>query len=94
MGLKETKRESFAAAVRRFPDLELPIRRLFETSENFRDICEELAEAEFALSAAETAAADSKEDRAAEWRELVERLVGEVELAIRADASARNARLR
>lgn len=94
MSLKETKRESFAAAARRFPELELPMRRLFETSENFRDICEELAEAEIALSTAETAAAASKRDRAAEWRELVDRLVGEVELAIRADASARGARLR
>lgn len=89
MSLKATERESFAAVARRFPDLELPIRRLFETSENFRDICEELAEAEIALSSAENAAAASNEDRAAEWRELVDRLVGEVELAIRTDASAR-----
>ena len=91
MGLKQTRWEGFAAAARRFPNLELPIRRLFETSENFRDICEELAEAEIALSTADAA---SKRDRAAEWRELVDRLVGEVELAIRADASARTARLR
>jgi hypothetical protein len=94
MGLNETQRESFAAAARRFPDLELPIRRLFDTSENFRDICAELAEAEIALSTAEHSATASKEDRAAEWRELVDRLVGEVELAIRADVSARTARLR
>jgi len=93
MGLKETQRESLAAATRRFPELELPMRRLFETSENFRDICEELAEAEMALSIAEESAAVPTEDRRGEWRELVDRLVGEVELAIRADASARNARL-
>jgi hypothetical protein len=94
MELKETQRLSFAAAARRFPELELPIRRLFDTSENFRDICEELAEAETALSVAEKSADASTEDRRGEWRELVDRLVGEVELAIRADVSARAARLR
>lgn len=83
------KHEAFAAAKRRFPDFELPIRRLIETDENFRDICEELAEAEYALSTVESAPAASRSARRAEWQELVDRLIGEVEAALRSDATAR-----
>ena len=42
---RTSKREAFVAATGRFPNFELSIRRLLETDENFRDICEELAEA-------------------------------------------------
>ena len=76
-------------AIRRFPHFELPIRRLLETDETFREICEELAEAEFALSAAESAPASLRDARRAEWQELVDRLAGEVEAAIRSDVAAR-----
>ena len=85
MRLEGKKLEAFAAATRRFPHFELPIRRLIETSENFRDICEELAEAERALAASENAPAL----RQAEWKELVDRLVGEVDSTLRSDVSAR-----
>lgn len=78
-----SKREAFSAAVRRFPRFELPIKRLVETDETFRDICEELAEAEFALSAVGDAPATVREVRRAEWQDLVDRLVSEVEAAIR-----------
>ena len=44
------KREAFSAAFRRFPQFELAIRRLMGRSEAFCDMCEELAEAEVALS--------------------------------------------
>lgn len=86
MRLEGKKLVAFAVATRRFPHFELPIRRLIETNENFRDICEELADAERALAACETAPAP----RQAEWRELVDRLVGEVDLALRSDVSARS----
>ena len=86
------KREAFSAAIRRFPHFELPIRRLIEADETFREICEELAEAEGALLAADGAPAPLREARQAEWQELVDRLVGEVEAAIRRDASARGTR--
>lgn len=83
------RRECFSAAIRRFPHFELPIIRLIETDEVFREICEELAEAELALSATDKVPAPLREVRRAEWQELVDRLVGEVAAAIRADASAR-----
>lgn len=83
------KKQAFAAATRRFPDFELPIKRLIEQDETFREICEELAEAEFALLAARSAPPPLREARQAEWQELVDRLVREVAAAIRSDASAR-----
>ncbi len=82
------KQEAFAAAKRRFPQLELPIRRLIETSDDFREVCEELADAERALVAAASATDAARVGTQAEWQELVDRLVAEVELAIRPLASA------
>jgi len=46
-----------------------------DRSESFRDICEELADAEFALSKV-------AEAPLAEWQELVDRLVEEVRAAV------------
>ena len=85
---RTSKREAFVAATGRFPNFELSIRRLLETDENFRDICEELAEAEYALSAVETMPDALRGVRRAEWQELIDRLVCEVEAAIRSDPSA------
>jgi hypothetical protein len=79
---RTNKQQAFGAATRRFPLFELPIKRLIETDENFRDICEELAEAESALSAVDKLPAPLRETRRAEWQALVDRLVGEVEAAI------------
>jgi len=69
--------------VRRFPQFELAIRRLMDRNETFRDMCEELAEAELALSRVDAAPPPLREARRAEWQELVDRLVGEVGAAIR-----------
>lgn len=77
-----SKREAFSAASRRFPHFELAIRRLMDRSEAFRDMCEELAEAEVALSKVETVPLMLREARRAEWQELVDRLVGEVGAAL------------
>ena len=79
---RTNKHEAFVAATRRFPDFELPIKRLIETDENFRDICEELAEAESALAAADKLPAALRAARRAEWQALVDRLVAEVEAAL------------
>lgn len=87
---RTSKQEAFSAAIRRFPDFELPIRRLIETDETFREICEELAEAECALSAVDSAPAPLREARRAEWHELVDRLISEVEAAIRSDIAGRH----
>ena len=83
------KQQASAAATRRFPSLELPIRRLIETDETFLEICEGLAEAEVALSRVDDAPAPLRSARRSEWQDLVDRLVGEVAAALRSDASGR-----
>lgn len=78
-----TKRAALAAALRRYPQLELAIRRLFDAEEGFRDICEELSEAELALSKVGDLPIALREARRSEWEELVERLARELETAVR-----------
>ena len=86
------KQKAVAAAIRRFPHFELPIRRLFEVNETFRDICEELRDAEFALSATASTPTPLRETRQAEWQDLVDRLASEVEAMIGRDYAARSPR--
>ncbi|WP_353646544.1 hypothetical protein [Mesorhizobium sp. WSM2239] len=76
------KREAFSAALRRFPQFELAIRRLMARSEAFRDMCEELVEVEVALSNVDKIAPALREARRVEWQELIDRLVAEVEAAL------------
>lgn len=76
------KREAFSAALRRYPQFELAIRRLMARSEAFCDMCEELAEAELALSRVDGVPSGVREARRAEWKELIDRLVAEVEAAL------------
>jgi hypothetical protein len=78
-----TKRAGLAAALRRYPLRELALRRLFDADEGFRDICEELSEAELALSNVEDLPIAIRPARREEWQELVERLARELETAVR-----------
>jgi hypothetical protein len=78
------KRPAVLAAVRRYPQFELAIHRLADADEVFRDICEELAEAELALSKVDTLPTALREARQAEWQELVDRLAGELRTAVEA----------
>jgi hypothetical protein len=87
---RSKKQQALAAASRRFPGFELPIRRLIETDETFLEICEGLAEAEFALSRVNETPAPLRSARRSEWQDLVDRLAGEVAAALRSDASARH----
>jgi hypothetical protein len=74
----------YLAAIRRFPNSELAIRRLISQSETFRDICGELAEAESVLSTfPEAASRESYAVRRQEWQEVVDRLVSEVAASLR-----------
>jgi hypothetical protein len=77
------RRAALAAALRRYPQLELAIRRLFDAEEGFRDICEELSDAELALSKVDDLPAAMRAARRAEWQELVDRLARELETAVR-----------
>ena len=70
---------AFDAAARRFPQAEFTIRRLMRSSEAFREICEELAEAEVALAKVPESVAALCEARRREWQELVDELVRELE---------------
>lgn len=84
------KQQAFSAATRRFPNFELAIKRLIETDETFLEICDELAEAELALSRVNNAPISLRSARRAEWQDLVDRLIGEIVAALRSDASARH----
>lgn len=85
---KTNKRlRSVSAAVRRFPLFELTIHRLIDRSDSFRDMCEELADAELALSRVEGLSAALRVARRAEWQELVDRLVREVGAVLSAEAA-------
>jgi hypothetical protein len=77
-----SRQTALLAAIRRYPECELAIRRLIETDEPFRDICEELAEAEQALSKVDYLPDFSREARRAEWQEIVDRLAGELKLVL------------
>jgi hypothetical protein len=71
-----------SAAVRRYPQFELTIRRMIVADEGFRDVCEELAEAEAALAKVCDLPAALQEARRAEWEELIDRLAGELRGAV------------
>ena len=74
--IKQTR--AWQAAAKRFPRSEFTIRRLLCTNETFRELCEELADAEAALANVPESVAQLQEAREREWRELVQELVTEV----------------
>lgn len=84
IGSNPTGREAgFSVATRRFPRAEFTIRKLMNQSEAFRDICEELADAEWALAHVPEAPATLHEARTTEWQGLVDRLADELATALR-----------
>ncbi|WP_157016734.1 hypothetical protein [Mesorhizobium xinjiangense] len=76
------KQAALSAVVSRYPQFELTIRRLFGADESFRDICEELADAERALANVDELPIALREARRMEWQELVDRLAEEARTAI------------
>jgi hypothetical protein len=85
------KHSAATAAVRRFPQFELTIHRLMDRNESFREMCEELAEAELALTKVDLVAPELRETRRNEWQELVDRLIGEVGAVVLESEAARRA---
>ncbi|MCX5580509.1 hypothetical protein [Kaistia terrae] len=71
-----------AAVLRRFPAEHRAIEALTAQNEDFRDMCEELAEAEMALLAVERLPGHLRSQRAAEWRASIERLASEIARAL------------
>ena len=82
-GLGDNGTRAFEAAARRFPQSEFTIRRLLRSNEAFRDLCEELAEAELALANVLECAVVLREARQREWQELVDELVSELEMTLK-----------
>ena len=59
------------------------MRRLMRLSEAFRDMCEELADADAALADASSKPGTLREARKLEWQELIDRLVAEIAATLR-----------
>lgn len=76
------KELAFSAAARRFPQAEFTIRRLMRMSEDFCDLCGELAAAEYALAQVSQSAREVREERQREWDELIDCLVVEIGQAL------------
>ncbi|AJD42524.1 hypothetical protein C9413_13820 [Rhizobium sp. SEMIA 4085] len=76
------KEQAFSAAARRFPQAELAIRRLMGRSEDFCDLCADLADAERALAGVRDKTVAQWEERKREWQELVDHIVSEVAEAL------------
>jgi hypothetical protein len=70
------------AVLRRFPTQGRQIEELTASSEDFRDMCDELAEAELALLASEDLPPDLRSERKAEWTALIDRLNAEIASAL------------
>lgn len=68
------KEQAFSSVARRFPQAEFMIRRLMRMSEDFYDLCGELAEAEHALAQV-LQSVKQPEEREREWQELINCLV-------------------
>jgi hypothetical protein len=79
---KERQSAGAAAVLRRFPFGRCTIEDLRAHSEDFRDMCEELADAEQALLAADVLPLPIREERRAEWVATIERLTAEIESAL------------
>ena len=78
--------------MRWFPQFELAIHRLMDRDEAFRDMFEELAEAELALSRVDEVPPALREARRAEWQELVDRLADEVGAALEGRSASAKSR--
>ncbi len=71
-----------AAAQRSFPERGRSIERLAAQSDDFRDLCTDLADAQAALQRWEISIEPIREQRRAEYAEMVHCLSGEIEAAL------------
>lgn len=77
------RKPGVSAVMQRFPTELRAIERLTKQSEDFCDMCEELADAELALCAAQALPPETRAERTAEWIALIERLTAEIGRALR-----------
>lgn len=74
--------EAKEAALRRFPSERRAIEALLARSDDFHDMCEELADAERALRETAVMPREVREERAAEWTAMIDRLAAEIARAL------------
>jgi crotonobetainyl-CoA:carnitine CoA-transferase CaiB-like acyl-CoA transferase len=74
--------DGLLAAARRFPARRGAIEALADRDEEFRALCADLAEAEAALHRWAAAPSPAREQRCAEYRDLVDSLADEIEAAL------------
>lgn len=82
LGYAPGNRNAYASVVEHFPHRELAIRRLMQSDEVFREMCEELADAKLALSRFNRPSGEDVEVRREEWHDVVGRLVAELMTAL------------
>jgi hypothetical protein len=70
------------AVARRFPEHSAAIEKLARRNEEFRDMCDELAAAEFGLASVDNELTD-RDERRRDWQSSIERLVREISLTLR-----------
>lgn len=78
-GQQKAEPRGYQAAARRFPGREQAISKLMDQSDQFAEICEELADAESALANLGDLPQAVQRERNAEWDELITRLVSELD---------------
>jgi hypothetical protein len=76
--------EEVRAAVRRFPARQAAIEALAARDEEFRSVCADFADAEAALRRWQVAESPMRERLSPEYRQLVEELADEIEMALNA----------
>jgi crotonobetainyl-CoA:carnitine CoA-transferase CaiB-like acyl-CoA transferase len=78
--------DGLQSAIQRFPEKRAAIEAMCARDDEFRTLCDDLAEAEAALSRWEGSTAPYRDQRCAEYRELVASLAAELESALQAAA--------
>ena len=74
----EERRAAFSAALSRFPGHAQEIETLIGLNESFRDMCDELAEADTTLARIDRVPATAREARILECKDWIERLTKEI----------------
>lgn len=67
-----------AAAVHRFPQAEATIQRLIIDSEDFHELCTDLADAQIALAQVPKITAAMRRARRKEWEDVIETIATEI----------------
>lgn len=81
--MASVKGEATIAAIRHFPERAKDIEMLVRDSESFRDLCDELAEAEEALATVEGLEIATRAQRRLEWLSFIRGTLAEISAELR-----------